>query len=136
MVADDIEADPKVDTLITLQGCVFEHWLSPSIPIGSGESGEDGDWEIALTRGWSLGLVNGEGDKGNGNQMEDAVQRLLPEAEQLFHQHFDAIVTLGEALRKKGRGGRLSYEECRAIWDEVEGRPTLDNRAAAAGVEA
>jgi hypothetical protein len=113
MVAD-IVTDPKVDALIALQGCLFEHWLSPSIAIGSGEPEEDRDWEIALESGWRLGLVNGEGDN-----MEDAVQRLLPEAEQLFQQHFDDIVTLGEALRKKGRGGRLTEAECKEALLEV-----------------
>lgn len=112
MVADDNgEADnPKVDALIALQGCLFEHWLSPSTPVGS-EDGEDGDWEIALGCGWSLGLVTEAGDS-----MDEAIrQRLLPEAEQLFQQHFDEIVTLGEALRKRGRGGRMTETECREV---------------------
>jgi hypothetical protein len=30
MVGDDAD-DPKVTALIALQGCLFEHWLSPSI---------------------------------------------------------------------------------------------------------
>lgn len=109
MVADE-EVHPKVEALIALQGCLFEHWLSPSIPVGS-EDGEDGDWEIALECGWSLELV-----KEAGDQMGEAVrQRLLPEAEQLFQQHFDDIVTLGEALRKSGRGGRMTETECREV---------------------
>jgi hypothetical protein len=108
MIGDDAD-DPKVTALIALQGCLFEHWLSPSIPVGSDDSDARGDWDITLECGWSLGLVNSfECD------MEEAVrQRLVPEAEQLFHQHFDDIVTLGEALRKKGRGGRMTETECR-----------------------
>ena len=115
MVAYEAD-DPKVDAIISLLGCVFEHWLSPSIPVDSGEEDEDwnSDWNNALSCGWRLGLVDDE-RSGGGNQMDDAVrQRLLPEAEQLFQEHFDDIVTLGEALRKKGRGGRMSETECRA----------------------
>ena len=74
-------------------------------------------------------LVDGEGDS-----MEDAIrQTLLPEAEQLFREHFNDIITLGEALRKKGRGGRLDYAECKELLGlSMDARPQDDATAAAA----
>jgi hypothetical protein len=104
MMADE-ETDAKVTALIALQGLLFEHWLTPSIPVIPKDD-ENGDWEIALDCGWRL---------CDDGQTETAVRRLLPEADSLFQQHFDDIITLGEALRRKGRSGRLSYSECREI---------------------
>lgn len=101
MVADE-GGDPKVTAIVALQGCLFERWLYAS-PVGSDG---DVDWEIALECGWSL---------CNDGQLEVAIQRLLPLAEQLFQQHFDETVTLGEALRKRGRGGRMTEIECKEV---------------------